>query len=96
MLTQTCGIVDAPTIGVPSTTSAPSGTTVTIDGNNFESAMHVYFNGYDLSFVLVSKTQFTTDFSRRDGGGSVPPFTGPITVTNSVGSVQSTFAFALT
>jgi len=58
-------VLDAPTIGVPSTTSAPLGTTVTINGNNFESAMHVYFNENDLSFVLVSKTQFTTDFSTK-------------------------------
>lgn len=67
----------------------PPGTPVVINGENFDGATAVKFNGTNAVFTLVSPGQIHA---------TVPPnaTTGPITIVNATGTGSSTNAFIVT
>ncbi|PYV20931.1 MAG: hypothetical protein DMG24_21160 [Acidobacteria bacterium] len=67
-------------------TSGPVGTSVTINGAQYTGATEVAFNGTPATFTVVSDTKITATVP---SGATV----GPISVTNSSGTVTSSQAF---
>jgi hypothetical protein len=79
----------APQISSFTPTSGPTGTRVTINGNYFNGATSVKFNGRSASFTVVSGSQVTA---------TVPNgvTTGKITVTTAAGTGTSASSFNVT
>ena len=79
----------APTITGFTPTSGPAGTTVTISGSNFFSSAFVKFNGLSSTFTVNNNGSITATVP----GGAT---TGPIAITNSVGTTTSGSSFTVT
>ncbi len=82
-------VIGPPVISSFNPTIGPVGTAVTITGSNFTGVTAVRFNGLTASFTVTSDTQITT---------TVPSSatTGPVTVTNAVGtSTGATFTVGI-
>ena len=79
----------APTITAFSPVSGPAGMTVTITGNNFFSSSSVKFNGTFASFTVANNGSISA---------TVPAgaTTGPISVTNGMGTGTSASSFTVT
>jgi hypothetical protein len=79
----------APAISGFAPASGPVGTSVTISGSSFTGASAVAFNGTSAVFSVNSDTQITA---------TVPAgaTSGPISVTNSVGTATSATSFSVT
>jgi uncharacterized protein (TIGR03437 family) len=88
-LLSTGGGGSAPTVSSFTPTSGAVGSSVTITGANFTGATAVRFNGAAASFTVNSSTQITA---------TVPSSatTGPISVTNPVGTGTSSAFFTVT
>ena len=69
--------------------SGPPGTVVTITGSTFIGTTNVTFNGTGASYVVDNDTQITATVP----GGAT---TGPLSVTNIVGTSVSGTAFVVT
>jgi len=77
-----------PQIATFSPSAGPSGTTVTVNGSNFNGAKAVTFNGSNASFAVISASQLTA---------AVPAnaTSGPIAVTNAAGTATSGTSFTV-
>jgi hypothetical protein len=80
--------VDGPVITGVSPGSGIPGTTVTIEGNGFAGISSVTFNGSEASFQPISSSRLLAFVPQ---GAS----TGPIAITNSVGTATSSTAFVI-
>jgi hypothetical protein len=78
----------APSISSFSPASGPVGTPVTINGNNFENATGVFFNGISATFTLKSATSIEANVPTAR--------TGTIAVTTAAGRGTSSDPFAVT
>ena len=79
----------APTIASFTPSSGPAGTTVTLTGSNFFSSTSVKFNGVSATFTVNNNGSITATVPAGAG-------TGPIAVTNSVGTTISGSSFTVT
>ncbi|HYC88132.1 MAG TPA: hypothetical protein VEO54_02885, partial [Thermoanaerobaculia bacterium] len=79
----------APTIASFAPSSGPAGTTVTINGSNFFSSTSVKFAGVNATFTVNNNGSITATVPAGAG-------TGPVSITNSVGTTTSGASFTVT
>jgi Divergent InlB B-repeat domain len=81
-------VLSPPTIASLAPASGPVGTAVTINGTSFTGATAVAFNGVSASFTVSSDTAIQTAVP-------VGATTGPVSVTTTGGTAQSSGAFTV-